>query len=147
MNLQRRSEGQALVEFSLVIVLFLVLMMAVVDLGRGIYIFNGVSQAAREIARTTSVHPGSPLGSSPETADTLAIQQRLIPGLDIGGDQDPDGFDCVDYEDNVISGTFCRVGSRAKVTVSAPFEPLFGLLSSFGTFEFSSSSSIEISDL
>ena len=50
--------------------IFLLLLFGVVDLGRGIYQFNGVSQAAREIARVTSVHRGTacpPTCTSPET--------------------------------------------------------------------------------
>ncbi len=54
--------GQGLVEFAIVIPVFLVILMGVVDLGRGIYMYNGVAEAAREIARVTSVHPGSTLG-------------------------------------------------------------------------------------
>ena len=71
-----RQRGQALVEFSLTIIIFLVLMMGVVDFGRAIYQYNGVSQAAREIARTTAVHPGSDFttdaGRSAETKETIA---------------------------------------------------------------------------
>ncbi len=49
--------------------------MGIVDLGRGIYIYNGVNQAARELARVTSVHlcdvnaATCTIGTSPETAD------------------------------------------------------------------------------
>lgn len=135
-----RSSGQALVEFSLVFVLFMVMLMAVVDLGRGIYIFNGVSQAAREIARTTSVHPGSPLGSSAATDDTVAVQQNLVPGLSV------DAYECVDFDGATVPGATCFPGSKVKVNVSAPFAPLFGLLSWFGTFDLASSSAIEITN-
>jgi Flp pilus assembly protein TadG len=57
----KRRRGQALVEFSLILIPFLFLLMGVVDLGRGIATYNGVAEAAREIARTTSLHRGSPL--------------------------------------------------------------------------------------
>ena len=57
MNRRRDHRGQALVEFALVIIVFLVILMGIVDFGMAIYKFNGVSQAAREIARVTSVHP------------------------------------------------------------------------------------------
>ena len=73
------ARGQALVEFSLTIVIFLVLLMAIVDLGRGIYQFNGVSEAAREIARVTSVHQGTGLGNSPETINVVKAQKKLDP--------------------------------------------------------------------
>ena len=55
-----QQHGQALVEFSLAIIVFLVILMGVFDLGRGIFVYNGVSQAAREIARATAVHPYAP---------------------------------------------------------------------------------------
>lgn len=134
-------DGQALVEFSMVIVMFLILLMAVVDLGRGIYIFNGVSQAAREIARTTSVHPGVPLGTSGQVAATVAVQQGLVPGLSV------DPLECVDDAGATVPGATCFPGSRVKVTTRAPFAPLFGLLDWFGVFDFSSSSSIQITNL
>ena len=87
---QARSRGQSLVEFSLVVVPFVFIMMGIFDLGRGIYMMNGTAEAAREIARVTSVHSGCPLnavscdlGSSTETASVVATQRRLVPGLAI----------------------------------------------------------------
>jgi Flp pilus assembly protein TadG len=49
------SRGQALVEFSLVVIPFLVLMFALVDLGRLVYINTSIAEAAREGARWGSV--------------------------------------------------------------------------------------------
>ena len=50
----RRSDrkGQSLVEFALVLPLILLLIMGVVDLGRGIFAYNEVADAAREGGRT-----------------------------------------------------------------------------------------------
>jgi Flp pilus assembly protein TadG len=131
-------EGQALVEFSLAIIVFLVLLMGIFDLGRGIYMYNGVSQAAREIARATSVHPGVTLGSSAETAAVLATQKNLIPNLG-----NPT-FACVDIDDSAISGT-CRGGMRVKVTIVAPYRPVTPLLGLIGTWDMSSTSAVSIS--
>ena len=79
------EHGQALVEFSLAIVVFLMLMMGVFDFGRAIYQYNGVAQAAREIARVTAVHPGADFtttaGRSTETKAVIATQKGLIPNL------------------------------------------------------------------
>ena len=83
-----RSRGQALVEFSLVIIPFVFIMMGIFDLGRGIYMMNGTAQAAREIARVASVHSGCPQGSpdtcdmglSTEIANVVATQRRMLPG-------------------------------------------------------------------
>ena len=60
MRRRQRSRGQALVEFALALPIFLMLMLAVFDLGRAIYMYNGVAEAARELARVTSVYPGTP---------------------------------------------------------------------------------------
>jgi Flp pilus assembly protein TadG len=50
-----RSRGQALVEFALVIPIFLFILFAIVDLGRYVYSLNALNEAARESARTGSV--------------------------------------------------------------------------------------------
>ena len=61
-----RQRGQALVEFAFGIIVFLTLLIGIVDLARASFMFNGVSEAAREIARETSVHPGTgALGDEP----------------------------------------------------------------------------------
>ena len=132
------TRGQALVEFSITIVVFLVLMMAIVDLGRGIYMYNGVAEAAREIARVTSVHPGSPLGDSAETQGVIDTQMALIPSL-----QAPT-FECVDIEDTAVTGV-CRAGDRVKVTITAPYTPVTPVLGLTGTWTMSSTSSVQLS--
>lgn len=138
----RREHGQALVEFSMTLIIFLVLMMAIVDLGRGIYMFNGVSQAAREIARTTSVHPGTTFGNSAETAAVVGTQKNLIPNLG-----NPT-FACVDIDDTAIAlvGGKCPAGKgyRVKVTVTAPYTPVTPVLGLVGTWNMSSTSSVQM---
>lgn len=135
----RSSErGQALVEFSLALIVFLMLLMAIFDLGRGIYMMNGVAQAAREIARVTSNHPGTTLGGSSQTAAVVATQKSLIPNL-----QDPT-FACVDIDNTVVVGT-CDPGMRVKVTITAPYGPVTPVMGLLGTWTMSSNSSVEIS--
>jgi hypothetical protein len=131
------SEGQALVEFALAITVFLVLLMGVADLGRGIYTYNGVSQAAREIARATSVHPGVTLGTSSQTASVVSVQQGLIPGLGTPT------FTCVDIAGATISGS-CTSGDFVKVGIAAPFQPVTLLLGLTGTWSFQSTSLVQI---
>ena len=62
-----RRRGQALVEFALVIPIFLFLLMAVVDLGRGVFAYNSVTNAAREGTRLAIVNQ-----------TTALIQQRAL---------------------------------------------------------------------
>lgn len=137
-----RERGQALVEFSLTLIIFLVLLMAIVDLGRGIYMFNGVSQAAREIARVTSVHPGATFGASAQTTAVVNTQKRLIPSL-----ANP-SFQCVDIDDSSIAlvGGQCPAGKgyRVKVTIVAPYTPVTPVLGLVGTWNMSSTSSVQL---
>lgn len=57
--------GQGLVEFALVIPVFLVMMFGVLDFGRVIWARNSLENAAREGARYAIVHGGSPSQSCP----------------------------------------------------------------------------------
>jgi TadE-like protein len=56
---QSRSGGQGLVEFALVLPVFMVILIGMVDLGRAIWANNSVANAAREAARFAAVHGGS----------------------------------------------------------------------------------------
>lgn len=60
-----RARGQALVEFSLVLPIFLIMLMAVVDIGRAIWAQNSLASAAREGARYAIVHGGSDTTACP----------------------------------------------------------------------------------
>jgi Flp pilus assembly protein TadG len=51
-----RHRGQALVEVALVIPIFLLLLVAVVDLGRAVFSYNSLTNAAREGARIAVVN-------------------------------------------------------------------------------------------
>jgi len=146
---RRRSRGQSLVEFSLVVIPFVFLIMGIFDLGRGIYMMNGTAQAAREIARVTSVHSGCPqdpppscdMGSSTETANVVATQAGLLPGMAIDTDTD---IVCVDINDNVISpDENCLWGTDyVRVRARANFTPITPLLSMFGSHTFESYSRV-----
>ena len=54
-----RARGQGLVEFALVLPVFMVILIGMVDLGRAIWANNAVANSAREAARFASVHGGS----------------------------------------------------------------------------------------
>jgi Flp pilus assembly protein TadG len=54
-GMRRRTHGQALVEFALVLPIFLVAMFGLIDVGRLIYQHSVLSQAAREGARLAAV--------------------------------------------------------------------------------------------
>jgi Flp pilus assembly protein TadG len=145
-----RPNGQALVEFALAVIPFLILLMGVIDLGRGIYMMNGTSEAARDIARVTIVHltnGSGQVGMSSETSDVISTQEGLVPGLTIDPSTD---IECVDaygvvQNDALGNGNDCTVGvDFIRVHVEAPFTPITPLVSAFGTHTFDSTSRMSI---
>lgn len=53
---RRGSRGQALVEFALILPIFILLLVGLFDVGRAIYAYNTVSNATREALREAIVH-------------------------------------------------------------------------------------------
>jgi len=141
--MKKRSGGQALVEFSLAFIVFSMLIFGIVDFGRAIYQFNAVSQAAREIARVTSVHPGTdftiPAGRSPETNAVIDVQMKLVPGLVVA----PDAIKCVDNAGTVRAACDFSKDS-VRVVVTAPFKAVTPPMSAWSAWDMKGSSSVQI---
>ena len=55
-NRGHRSRGQALAEFAIVLPIFLFLMLALLDAARAVFVYNGLTNAAREGARLAIVN-------------------------------------------------------------------------------------------
>jgi len=130
------------VEFALVIPVFLLILMGVVDFGMAIYKFNGVSQAAREIARVTSVHPCAGTtpcapGSSAETATVIQVQKGLIPGLTVSQ------IICVDNAG--VQKSPCNFATDSvQVTVTSPYRPVTPILGSLVSWTMKGTSSAQL---
>ncbi len=75
-----RRRGQALVEFALVIPLFLTLFMGVVDVGRVVWANDSLANAAREGARFAIVHGGSTSDQCPLGPLTATYGAAPTPG-------------------------------------------------------------------
>ncbi len=133
----RDDRGQSLVEFALGLTVFLTILIGLVDLARAAFLFNGVSEAAREVARVTSVHPGATLGASAQTTAAVSAERALVPGLTI------DSYTCVDLAGATVSGT-CQPGDWVKVAVRTSFQPILPVLTPFGPFTFTTASSAKI---
>ncbi len=109
---------------------FMFLLMGTIDLGRGIYMNNGVSQAAREIARVISVHPcpgACTTGTySAEAQAVIDTQRALVPGLVESGIV----VDCVDLTNATVAPgqEGCPPGDFVRVSVSATFMRITPLL-------------------
>ncbi len=52
---RQRSRGQGLVEFAIVMPVIVLVIFAILDLGRGVFTYNALSQAARQASRTAIV--------------------------------------------------------------------------------------------
>ena len=52
-------KGQTLVEFALILPIFLFLLVVIFDFGRAVYYYNAIHNAAREGARYGVIHPSS----------------------------------------------------------------------------------------
>jgi Flp pilus assembly protein TadG len=131
------ERGQGLVEFSLAVTVFLALIMGVVDLGRAVYQYNGSAEAARELVRVTSVHPGSPLGSSADTQATLGTQRALVPGLATPV------YACIDITGTAVARA-CEAGDWIRVTVVSTFTPVTPLATMLGEIVLTSSASAKL---
>ena len=131
------GRGQALTEFALAIPVFLLILVGVFDLGRAVYMYNGVAEAARDIARITATHVGNPIGSSRATVDRIAVQRGLVPGLGAPG------FSCVSLYGTTVADADCTSGNYVVVASTAEFAPVsgFGFL---GTVTLSSTSSVQV---
>jgi hypothetical protein len=143
-----RNRGQATTEFAIALIPFLIVVMGIVDLGRGIYQMNTTAEAAREIARATSLHPWSvctssvcDLGSSTESQAVVATQRGLLPGMTFTSSTD---IVCVDLSDTVKADRLCDPGDFVRVRVRSTFAPVTPLVSMFGSHTFESTARIEI---
>ena len=74
----RRHGGQSMVEFAVLAPVFFLLLLGTIDLGRGIYIYNSISDAAREGTRA-AIPFDSPLPTN--AAVVAAVQSKLGGGF------------------------------------------------------------------
>ena len=74
---RRRGRGQALVEFALVIPIFLLLVFGLVDLGRAVFVNNSLGEAARDGARYGSVQARA-YDNTSRTAVEVWVEARLV---------------------------------------------------------------------
>ena len=79
----RRHSGQSMVEFAILAPIFFLLLLGTIDLGRAVYIYNTISDAAREGTRA-AIPFDAPL---PTSATVLgAVQSKLGGGFSLSTD-------------------------------------------------------------
>lgn len=113
---RRRSRGQSLVEFALILPVFILLLVGLFDVGRAVYGYNTVSNASREAARVAIVD------QTLATIKAQAVQRSVSLGV-TAADVD------VAFRNQDLSNTApCNsvpvaTGCIAEVTVNYSYSP------------------------
>lgn len=130
--MRRRHEsrsGQSLTEFALILPVFLLVLIGLLDIGRAIYAYNTVANAARTAARVAIVDqdPVTVEKSAVDNAAGLGLQ--WTPGV---GSSDVDFASC--------AVQYCQ----ASVTVTWDFDPITPLIGDLFNPTISSTASMPI---
>jgi Flp pilus assembly protein TadG len=122
----RAGRGQALVEFALVIPIFLFILIALFDLGRAVFSYNTLTNAAREGARMAIVNQDKPTIVKRAKAQT-AIVELNDPSVSVAFWQMADDG-TADTSDpcNLVA-----VGCLAVVSFEATYHPITPIISDF----------------
>jgi len=139
----RGQRGQALVEFSLVGIVFFMMVLGIIDAVRMVWNYNALAEATREGTRYAIVHgaqssdpsgPGSAYYTAPDTDTkvTDAVEQ-------FAGGLNPSQLN---VKAEWLDGSN-ETGNRMKVTSSYDTQPLFGFVGGF-SFTMTSSSTMKI---
>ena len=130
------ARGQAVVEFSLVIVVALVVLMAVLDVGRAVYGLGAVSNAARVGGRTAIVNQNGDDIRQKAASLSVGLGVDASPVACSAGTSTnpptptgPSGT-CVEYRTTDLSGTCATIdlGCVAVVTTKWTYTPLTPLI-------------------
>ena len=165
MSSERRA-GQSLVEFALVLPIFMLFLFGLIDGGRLVYQHSVLSQAAREGARLASVEaswigatdtgcgsadgPVCPASAAAMKTDIISAANRMnapfavVTGADVFVRCDPSGG----TPTGNWTGTSCTSngsGNVASVRVTGTFQPITPVISQIvGTVSMSASTSMVI---
>jgi Flp pilus assembly protein TadG len=117
----RHGRGQALVEFALVIPIFLLLLVAIFDLGRAVFAYNTLTNAAREGARMAIVNQYKPSVLAHAKSETAIVElddpSVSVTYWQVGTDGKPD-------KSKPQCTTLVAVGCLAVVTFEATYHPI-----------------------
>jgi Flp pilus assembly protein TadG len=129
------ERGQSLVEFALVLPVFILVVVGILDLGRAVYAYNTISNASREAARVAIVN------QTPADVQAEAIKQSVSLGISAAEVS-------VTYGDPSGTGTCSApygVGCLASVTVEYVYTaatPVIGQI--IGPFTMSASTEMPV---
>lgn len=124
----RKEEGQNLVEFSLVAVMFIIVLLGVVEMGRMVLVYNALANAAKAGARYAIVHGADRTGSGydgPSLPGSSGQVVTVTKDYAAAGLLDSDNVTVsVDYPDGNANP-----GSRVTVSANYTYDPLVGYFS------------------
>ena len=107
-RMRRPARGQSLVEFALVLPIFLILILGILDFGRAVAAYNSVSNGARSGARVAIVNQDPVAIEDSVMSETLTLDEVEV---DVDTNADPTQTNCP------------RIGCIVEVTVSATYFP------------------------
>lgn len=107
--MKKKIFGQSIVEFVLVLPLFLLVVLFILDIGRAVFIYSGMTHAIREGAR---------LGSVLKDCDDTVIQNQVDEMSTFQIDVD---VVCTEYEENFVTYYLVIVHGDYDFTAATPF--------------------------
>jgi hypothetical protein len=114
-----KRRGQALVEFALVIPIFLLLLVAIFDLGRAVFAYNTLTNAAREGARLAIVNQDE-ASIVQHAKNASAIVELNVPNVEVDFWQlNPDGTPDTSTPCDLVAN-----GCLAVVSFEATYQPI-----------------------
>lgn len=119
---RRKSRGQSLVEFALVLPLFLLLVFGIMDLGLAVFSYNSITNAAREGARLAIVNQDTAKVTSKATsqARVAATQTVTVAYYQAKADGTPDTLKTCP----IGASSYIGVGCLAVITFSGKYTPI-----------------------
>ena len=118
----RSSEGGTLVEFSLTVLMLLMLMFGVVEMGRLVLVYTTIANSARAGARYAIVHGGDLTSGASSSTDQTAVKTVVKNFASAGTLQLADSNITVTYPNSNSN----LAGSTVTVTVVYTYTPMLG---------------------
>ncbi len=112
-RMARGDRGTTIVELSIVVIAFFIIIIGILDVGRGVWAYNSLAAAARAATRHAIVHgdrSATPVSSN-DIEDYVKSKLPGMSGLVVTTVWDPDNSQ----------------GSLVRVTVQYPFQPVIGV--------------------
>jgi Flp pilus assembly protein TadG len=139
MSRARTERGQSLVEFSLSVMIFIMIIVGVVEVGRAVWSYNTLASAAREGSRYAMVHGAVATAHSGPAANDAKVQAAVAK---YSSNLEP--------SDLTITSAWPdgnnAVGSHVKVTATYRFDTLFSRLLGVSPITMTSTSTMTITN-